>query len=301
MIIVGLDGLDPDLVERWKMDWFKQRSYGRHYVGILSRLCTPLLWGCFLTGINVEEYGYSYLEFREKKREDAFKSKVLYRLYLLRRRVPLRRLGLRKLLLMLGLVNPYPPAIMPPHLLKKTFLEELRIKGYSIVAIEVPGYSETKNEYYRCKLDELVLASFNERSRLIKEALEDTRERIVKATTYIREKYDVIFVYSPLPDLALHLGVNPDLKIKLWLRSIHYSLFRTIQTLLRLAEKEGNIVLIVSDHGFDIKKYYHSEYGFWSLNIEPPRWWRISSILDFKRNILKLFYACKNQFRNWKS
>ena len=53
LVILGLDGLDPHLVDRWEMDWFKQKVWGRHYVGFLKKLYTPIVWGCFLTGLNV--------------------------------------------------------------------------------------------------------------------------------------------------------------------------------------------------------------------------------------------------------
>ena len=289
ILIIGLDGLDPDLVERWRMCWFKQRFYGRHYVGLIKDLYTPILWSCFLTGLNVEEHGYSLSELKEKRASDAFRSKLLCKLYLLRKRIiPIKKLGLRKLLIKFGLVDPYPGSIMPEHLLRKTFLEELKARGYSVVAIEVPGYNESRNEYYRVKIDELVTASFRERSKLVEEALEDTSERVDRAIEYVASGYDVIFVYSPLPDVAFHMAVEPNLSIRAWLRSIHHSLYKVVKELLDIAKENKYAVLIVSDHGFDLKNYYHSNYGFWSLNIEPPSWWSIHSILDFKENILKL-------------
>lgn len=45
-------------------------------------------------------------------------------------------------------------------------------------------------------------------------------------------------------------------------------------------------ILIVSDHGFDIKEHYHSQWGFWSLNIKPP--FIPNKITDFKRLVLKI-------------
>ena len=84
------------------------------------------------------------------------------------------------------------------------------------------------------------------------------------------------------------MAVKPSLRARVWLRAIHYSLYRVVRKLLDLAEERGYAVLIASDHSFDLENHYHSEYGFWSLNMEPPSWWRIHSILDFKENILKL-------------
>ncbi|RLF20950.1 MAG: hypothetical protein DRZ82_00700 [Thermoprotei archaeon] len=288
LVIMGLDALDPDLVERWKMCWFMQKHYGRHYVGMINKLYTPILWSCFLTGLNVEKYGYSLSELREKRTREAFRSKLLYKLYLLRKKIPIKKLGLRKLLVKLGLVELYPGSVMPEHLLKKSFLEELKAMGYSVGAIEIPGYNETRNEYYRVKAGELISSPFSERVRLVEEALEDTKMRVAEAIRYVERGYDVVFTYSPLPDIALHMTMKPDLKAKLWIRSVHYSLYKAIRGLLDIAGEYGYAVLIVSDHGFDLETYYHSKYGFWSLNIDPPAWWDVRSILDFKKNILKL-------------
>ncbi len=289
LLILGLDGLDPDLVERWRMDWFKQETYGRHYVGFFKDLYTPILWGSLLTGLNVEEHGYSMKELKEKRIREAFRSRLLYILYKLRTRIlPKRRLGVRKIFVKMRLIDPYPPSVMPENLLRQTFLEELKSRGYRVVAIEVPGYNETRNEYYRSQLVELAGASFTKKKALIDEALEDTRERIAKTLSFIDEGYDLVFMYTPLPDIALHLAVKPTLHVKTWLRTIHRRLYDTISEAIRHAKERNYAVLIVSDHGFNLEKNYHSDYGFWSLSIRPPTWWNINTILDFKKNIVKL-------------
>ena len=217
LVILSLDGLDPNLVELWKMEWFKQKSWGKHYVGLFNKLYTPILWSCFLTGLNVERHGYSLSELKEKRSKDAFRSQLIYKLYLLRKRIPIKKLGLRRLLIKLGLADSYPASTMPEHLLEKTFLEELKAMDYNIVAIEVPGYNETRNEYYRSRLTKLATAPFLKRADFIKEALEDTTNRIAEATEYVKRDYDLVFVYSPLPDIAFHMAVKPNLSVKLWL------------------------------------------------------------------------------------
>lgn len=288
LAIVGLDGLDPDLVERWRMDWFKQRAWGRHYVGFISVPHTPVAWSCFLTGLNVEEHGYSFSESIEKRTREGFRSSFLYKLYLLRKRIPIKKLGLRKLLIKLGLIDPYSPSIMPQHLLENTFLRELEVEGYRVVAIEVPGYSERVNEYYRSTVWNYVFAPFREKSRFVEELMEVTKERVLKASEYVEQGYDLVFTYTSLPDSAFHLVPRPTLKGAVWLRTTCYKLYNIVKPLLEVAYRNGYAILMVSDHGFNLKNYNHSDYGFWSLSIEPPSWWRVSSILDFKENILKL-------------
>ena len=288
LLIVGLDGLDPDLVGRWEMGWFQQKTWGRHYVGFLSILNTAVIWSCFLTGLNVEKLGYDFRSAVYKKYEDGFRFGVLRTLYRLKRKLAIGRLGLRRLMVSLGLFNPVSGYRMPEHLLEKSFLEELKAKGYRVAAIEVPGYNESKNEYYRSSVAKLVAAPFSERLKLIDEAMKDVEERAHKVMKHVREGYELVMVYSPLPDIAFHLTPKPRISARLWLRTLHYRLYKTVEPLLKLAEKEGYATLIVSDHGFDLSKYDHSSYGFWSLSVEAPTWWNICTVLDFKKNILKL-------------
>ena len=287
LLIVGLDALDPDLVEKWNMDWFKQRVYGRHYVGFLKELYTPIAWSCFTTGKNVEKLGYD-LDYIQEERSRKLWG-ILYSLYLIRKKLlPNKKLGIRNLLIKLGLINTVYTPNMPKTMKSSSFIEILASKGYRVYAHEVPGYNEEHNEYYRTSLAKAVEQPFNERKKLVEEALEDTRRRVEKGLKYVIDGYDLVFVYSPLPDIAFHVVLKPTLRMKLWLREVHYKLYNTVKPLLDVAYSNGYAVLIVSDHGFDVENYNHSDYGFWSLNINPPRWWKIRSVLDFKNNILRL-------------
>jgi len=182
---------------------------------------------------------------------------------------------------------PYTPN-MPETMRRESFIEALTSKGYRVYAHEVPGYNEERNEYYRTALGKIISQPFDARKRIVEEALEETRERFEEGLKRVNEGYDMVFVYSPLLDLAFHIVIKPTLKMKLWLRGVHYKLYLAAKPLLDAAYSNGYAVLIVSDHGFDVEKYNHSDYGFWSLNINPPEWWEIKSILDFKDNVLRL-------------
>ena len=289
LLIIGLDGLDLNLMSRWKVNWFMQKYWGKHYIGFLREPYTPIVWGCFLTGVNVEKYGYTIQTIQNMRDTMKFRSKILYNLYQLRKRlIPVRNLGVRRILVKLKLANTCPPAIMPKWLIKLTFIEKLKAEGYRIVAIEVPGYNEYSNEYYRSMCGNLISKPFSIRRKFIELALKDTEERIRRSIKFVEDEYDLVFTYSPLPDLAFHIvGLNPPIHARVWLRILHYRLYRVVKELIDLAKERNYITLIVSDHGFDIERHYHSEYGFWSLNVKPPNW-KIESILDFKRNIVEI-------------
>jgi len=285
LVIIGFDGLDPDLVEKWEMEWFKLKVWGRHYVGFFKYTYTPIVWGSFLTGVNVEEHGYDIESLRRKRSEDALKYSILKSLYRLKSRLVPFKLGLRKVLVRLGLAYEYPPSIMPKKLLRMTFTEELKSLGYRVAVIEVPAVNESRNEYYRGMVPKAIGNALL-RDALVDEAIADTGTRISKAMGYVVNGYDLVFVYSPLPDIAFHLAPKPRLNDVLWLRVTHYRLWCIVERLVRTAINRGYAVLIVSDHGFDLRNYDHSKWGFWSLSTN----WNcyIKTILDFKRCILKL-------------
>ena len=283
LFIIGLDGLEYNLVVRWKLNYYKQKAYGKHYVGFFKTLYTPIIWASMITGINVEEVGYNE-EYIKNVRMKKFFS-FLYPIYVIRKKLIKRKLGLRKFIKKNKV--PYTPNI-PESLKEKSFIYYLRKKGYKVYTNEIPGFDEKRNEYYRWKTGKILNLSIVEKSKLVNEALKDVSNRCADAINYVIKDYDLVFVYSPLPDIAYHMVTKPTLKKMVWLRNIHYKLYETVKPLIMEAEKRNYVVLILSDHGFDFKKYYHSDYGFWSLNIEPPSYWNIKTILDFKEYIIRL-------------
>jgi len=288
LLIIGLDGLDHDLVERWGLAFYKQKYYGKHYVGFLKTLYTPIIWSCFLTGIDVTTQGYSLNQLRAKRSIEGLHP-IFRPIYKLRAKIlGNRKLFIRGFLARLRLANAYPPSIMPKHLIKQTFLnimeEDMGIKVY---AIEVPGYNERVNERYRSEYRKLINATLGKKLECIEGVLADCEERIGLAIKGVADNRDMIFVYLPLPDIAHHLLFRGLTEIT-YLRQHYGKLSRMLRPLVDKASEKGYRILIVSDHGFDLNRYYHSDYGFWSINFDPPEWWKIKSILDFKENLLKL-------------
>ena len=283
LLIIGLDGLDYNIVLRWNLRDYLQEYYGKHYVGFACRLYTPILWGMFLTGINVEEHGYNLEKLKEKRSLEVWKYSFLRKMYMFRKKIPIKKLGIRPILVTLGLARKYPPSIMPDHLLRQTFIEELKSKGLKTAAIEVPGYNETINEKYRSLNKEYIFKNITEKLKFLKEIINDCRNRILKAQNFVLEGYDLVFVYLPLPDIAHHLLFR-NLREIVELRKVYGKIMNIIKPLTACSKDYA--ILIVSDHGFDIKEQYHSQWGFWSLNVKPP--FVPNKITDFKRLVLKI-------------
>jgi len=288
LLIIGLDGLDARYARKWSLKGLLQAYWGQHYVGFLKKLYTPLLWSCFLTGLNVEEHGYDLDVLRARRGTEALLP-VLRPFYTLRRRLlPDRvRLGIRPLLAKLRIARRCPPSNMPPELRRCSFLEALRARGLRVKAIEVPGYNEQWNEYFRTVCSLFSTAPFKDRLRMLSYCVRECERRVSLAINILsrkRGKPDLLMVYFPMPDIAHHLfikGVRAALELH---RA--YWLAEKWATAIKEAAGPDYACLIVSDHGFERAEKTHSDHGFWSLNVKPP--FRPAKITDFYRLVMEL-------------
>jgi len=283
LLIVGLDGLDHRLVLRWHLSKLMQRFHGELYVGDISKLYTPLIWSSMLCGFNVEERGYTH--------EAAVRKSMgrLGPLHAVKKRlfgVEKRSWLARRLLMKVGLLKP-PNFILPKDLQRETFLEELReLKSVRTLGIEIPGYNERANGDFRIEMTDL--ATSNRRGAklsFVEKVKADSMRRLEEAREALTV-CNLVMCYLPLPDLAHHLffrGVKDKVKIALLYKWIEENVSKG---LLRDACESDFKVLILSDHGFDMKKCYHTEYGFWSASFKT----QIDSYKDIKERVLDLFH-----------
>jgi len=283
LLILGLDGLEYKLVERWNLEVFKQKVYGKHDVSFFRNIFTPIVWSSFLLGDNAEKLGFTVESLRGRHVPQKVRP-----LWNLRRRFIKRSLGIRKLMVKLGLLNPYPPCNLPDHLKKRTFLEILKEKGYRVYAIEVPGYNEETNEKYRCIHKKYIFADSLHKKHFAYELLNDAFNRLLRAVFAVLENYDLVFAYLTVPDLWNHI-YHPSfgMKSRIKLYSMHLKLQKMVNGVIQRATEEGFTTLIVSDHGIDLKELDHSGHGFWSLNEDYG--FRPKTILDFKKFVLEVF------------
>ena len=285
LLIIGLDGLDHVLVERWELSFYKQKYYGKHYVGFIKPLHTPIIWSCFLTGIDVSKSDYSFEKCIQNRSRNAL-NPLLRPLYNLRLKLVHRPIGIRKILIKLHLAKRYTPENMPERLLENTFIEELKARGFNVGVIEVPGYNEDRNAIYRPLVWKGVSIDLKEKEAFLEEIMKECERRVKTGMKYVDKGTDLVFVYLPMPDLAHHMLFR-GLRERLRLYMVYKELVELIRPLMK--SSEDYIKLIVSDHGFNIREYSHTDYGFWSLSIQPSPWWDVKTILDFKENIMKMF------------
>ncbi len=299
VVVVGIDGLEYSLVERWDVSEFKQKHYGIHDIRAALKPgdppYTPLIWASFLLGEPSYRYGYDG-EFITRRRVDVAYGRLAW-LYRIRAALLGRRsLGLRRVLMKLGIFSVERVAKelsrvegLPNHLRELTVVAEARRRGYSAWYSEFPTLQENYCARLRAVLSQYFNASLQERFRWLNEIYRFSLDSLKEVVRKARE-YDLLLYYTPLIDVAHHmLYRSKSIGLMVRLASIYrrfaQDLRRELFSRLNYSGEEYAFI-IVSDHGYDPVSQEHSDYGFWSANVDLPK--RPSTVLDFKEIILKL-------------
>jgi len=237
--ILGLDGLEYNFVEKWNLKNLQQLQYGTIEVPIGEGdnvPTSPEVWASFLTGKHI-----SNLRFVKPFPVGA----ALDFLKFIRKHINIS-LGLGRK------VGGLAPSRFP-RLKHKTFLDHSSFKE-----INVPYYSYDHrpiNVTHRFTKGEL---SLSEAIDTLLTIYEERKKQILDETERLRD-VKVVFAYMHYPDILQHLFIRRLHKIK-----EHYVDLDGYVSILK--RKADSLFLIVSDHGFDLKKETHSKYGFYSSN-----------------------------------
>ena len=289
-----VDGLEASLVEKWKLKEFMQNYYGKINVRVAVKpgdpLYTPLIWSAFLLGKPAYLYGLDYAEILKKRLYIGCRIPKFI-INIRRKLLGKRKLNLRSALERLGLFDrekiiqsAQEIESLPKEAINDALPEVLRKKGYRVWIKEFPSY----NDFQRAKLRGVIsnLAFRDDMDILMRE--EELTKRLFSEAINSLELYDLIIYYTDLIDLANHRFYKPE-SIRCMMRLASY--YKKIERLVMEIKKlQPNLaVIIVSDHGFDPVKQDHGNYGFWSMNLKPPK--VPKTILDFKNIIMKLLDA----------
>ena len=275
MFILGLDGLDHDLVKKWNLTYLLQRDHGKIEVPLNPKTKKPLspsVWASFLSGKWITDVG-----FRFETHHDAPLSPMLDLLRRIRRHVPVR----------LGVGNKI--RRLPKELWKSTHAQygfpnldiRLFVDHPSVETFDCP-FRNPRNQVLK------VIHDFvNERITASEATLKFMRIYHAKKRHIIKHakksKAKVYFAYLNFPDAICHFMYHMPNAIM-----DHYCDLNCFVSILKSAI-DYELFLIVSDHGFDLSEGSHSDYGFYSCNkpLNPkPR-----KITDFHKIILEVIEA----------
>jgi len=294
VLILGLDGLDGVLVERWGIKEYMQLYHGSHDVTVAVKpgepLYTPLIWAAFLLGKPAYHYGFTFSRIDMEKQKAAYG--ILSPLYVIRLKLfGRRKLGIRRLLAKLGIYNvkkavekAYEIEVLPKEAMGDVLTEVAKGLGFKVWVKEFPGLGDPKYAEVRVTFSHYLDLPLKDRLRKLDEIYEYSINMLRESVNALRD-HDLVLYYTALPDEANHMLYRPrNLKLMTLLATYYKKLAKQISSFT--SGLTNTAVLIVSDHGYDPSKHEHSEVGFWGLNIKPP--YTPRTILDFKELILML-------------
>jgi predicted AlkP superfamily phosphohydrolase/phosphomutase len=286
VLILGIDAIEYDLVEKWDLKNLKQVEYGKTELPLLpgQEPATVVIWPCFITGKNPKEMGYSTIIVYK------FPIKYLIEIFL----PPIRKIFLskkeknkldksrnprRKLLEFIGIL------LLKMNMAKSPDRKDIKattIFDGSLKSIHkhVPVLDEDAFPSYRKKIVQAVGNSLD-RSILELNYMQEFKQRSNEVFDWIGKNEDtqLFMQYFFLLDSVQHTFYNSPKKI-----AKYYIIFDNFVKKIREKIDDETLVLIVSDHGQ--KKGIHTYYGFYSTNRVLKL--RNPGIIDFKNIIEKM-------------
>jgi len=284
VMILGIDALDYNLVNKWDLKNLKQNEYGKTIVPITEDLDEPatvIVWPCFITGKEPGEMGFiSPVIYRQpfKWFFDHFYSPVtssftdVHPNSILEKKNTKRLIldGISSILKKAGIYfQPTRVNIKAPTLFDNDSLKTAHF--------HIPVYDKDVFPEYRKQIVDVIMkrTSTSEFSKACKKTF---YERCEELQTYLHQNkdWDLVMMYWFCLDAVQHAFYKNKLKIMDF-----YLLFNEFVGKLKNTLPEDVMILIVSDHGQE--KGLHTNYGFYScskkLGLNNPK------IIDFKRLI----------------
>jgi hypothetical protein len=271
--IVGIDGLDYDIVEEMDLRYLKQQFYTKLsipdecYIKISSTgertPWTPLCWMAIITGRTPQEELIP-------EREEIYKNKLIESLRWKLGPYLSRIKGKRKFLRKLGFINSrrrgekFHTSDGP---ISRKINTIFNLVDRSI-NFNIPTYSETFRLKPKKKIDgKELLGYMNKESDLMKEYTLSVLNR--------KADYDLFMTYTRILDGYGHQSFRTE---------IFYNHYRMMDLFMKeVSEKIDEALLIISDHGFQKLEYTksggkHSDEAYFSSNTQITT--KIDSLLD---------------------
>lgn len=271
--IIGIDGLEYDLVEELNLRNIKQVEYGK-VIEPHSILLTPLLWASFITG----SLNHGVKSFTVRRNPIIkFGGSMFEKLGIHGHASPRRfvRKGLMKLGLSTSPVD-------------KRDLQTRTIFDYAKnpVAISIPAYNEWQSIHnMRLKYPFVKLVGEHNEKKAT-ECIETNwrifRRKLNYTLSLLEERdWDLLMVHFLILDTIGHLYWYKPGKLR--------DAYRYVNNLVDkfLSKIKDQWVLIVSDHG--MKKGVHTNYAFYSTNI--PLGLKNPKLTDFHDIILEKLHS----------
>ncbi|WP_148267284.1 alkaline phosphatase family protein [Thermococcus cleftensis] len=261
IIILGIDGLEYDLVKEWNLKYLQQRAFTKTDLSDFEVIVTPPIWASMLTGKKIPEIEEPFIK-RQKfiaNKGNITKVKTPWYVKLGAKILPL---SIRKKLGDAITSNPF----------EATYDYLLRNRKYRTIfdyfektwTNGVPSYGRNvSNPEVREAMKEAVKGNLRPLIEYAMRTYERDRRALMEA---LEKDYELIFWYTPFLDEVSHFLIGKKLKLM--------NLYFDLNKLAKLVSEkldEGDVLYIISDHGMepvpgDPRGGDHSDHGFFSSN-----------------------------------
>jgi len=271
VLILALDGLEYDLVIRWRLRNLMQVRYGVFKSDIsphFKKPHTPMLWASFITGKDPKEHGVD-----EWWRWNPLLEKIRWL-------PPFKWIkGKRRLLEKLG--------IKPKPSLKTLNIETIFDIVKPSIAIDVPTWSMDVSKRFRM-IESIMKKNVD---ALIENVWKRHREKVEELYNSLDKEWRLLMVWFDIADILGHVCIS---MCRPQLLKCYLELDRLVKNLRDRLDSD-TFILVVSDHGMKPMPDGtgdHSEYGFWSINRDYS-WFNPQRITDFYHLILRVLSVQK--------
>lgn len=270
VLILAFDGLEYELVEKYRLNGLKQRIYGYIDVSNFKHILTPIIWRSFITGLEPEEHRvYSWWRFSSNRTLDRIAHWVRYNFPIIKN---MSSYKLKRIARLFGL------NIKPTD---KSDIRYPTIFDYARkpIALFIPSYNEEPwiRDAYSKAMEKGVKAF----ERVLWEV---HKYRVSKFLKALDRDWDLLMAWFDLADWMGHLYMGKS----------NLKIFKTYVELNRLALEaskridDETLLIIVSDHGMMPGEHggEHSPRAYYSFNKDIE--WRPKKITDYYYFIKKI-------------
>jgi len=270
-LVFALDGLEYDLVVKWKLKHLLQRKYGKieigkeYYYGEHGPY-TPIIWTSFITGLPPSKHKIRSLWTYGRVLDFIRKLPIISWIK-----------NKRKILFKLGILEP--KIVSKENLNVRTIFDVVKPS----IAVRMIGYNDDVEQWRKAsktilfeglkKYDEVLWEFYRERERELFENL--------------HKDWKLLMAYFRIADGKghIHIAKNPHILRRVY-RRLDTLVYRVKKQLKK--QLDETIILVVSDHGMKPAPDgtgIHSHHAFWSINIDTD--WEPKDITDFFPQIVR--------------
>jgi hypothetical protein len=263
VIVLGIDGLEYNLVEEWDLKYLKQKTYTKTDLSDFEVIVTPPIWAAMLTGRIVPEINEIFIRryryYSQKTTEVKVDLKTPWYVRAGRRILP-------------NFIRQKINKMMFPDPFKKTADFLLRTTKYKTIfdyyektwTNGVPSYGRNvSTEEIKVAMQEAIMGNLKPLVQYSLRIYEEDKKQLFEA---LDEDYELIFWYTPFLDEISHFYIKKKLK----LMNLYIDLNKLVKKITSRLE-DNDILYIISDHGMepvpgDPRGGNHSDHGFFSSN-----------------------------------